>query len=65
MDIGSVGTVSAVLDQAKTGDAVAVAVLKKAIEIEGQSALQLLQALPAPPTTNSPPNLGNRVNTFA
>jgi hypothetical protein len=64
MEISSVGNVSAELSQAKTGDAVAITVLKKAIDIQAQGVLQLIQAIPQP-ATNSPPNLGNGVNTFA
>ena len=47
MSIGSVGSVPASLASAKTGDAVAVSVLKKTLDIQQQTALQLLQALPA------------------
>lgn len=66
MNIGSAGSVSSALSRAQTGDAVAVAVLKKANEIQAQSALQLLQALPQPVAANSStPTLGNGVNTFA
>lgn len=64
MDIGSAGSVSSALSQARTGDAVAIAVLKKANDIEAQSALQLLQALPQPPAGVTA-SLGNSVNTFA
>lgn len=64
MDIASVGSVSAALSQAKTGDAVAITMLKKANDIQAQSAMQLIQALPQP-AGNNPPNLGNSVNTFA
>lgn len=64
MDIASVGNVSAALSQAKTGDAVAITMLKKANDIQAQSAMQLIQALPQP-AGNNPPNLGNSVNTFA
>ncbi len=64
MDIGNVGSLSAALSQTKTGDAVAIAMLKKANEIQAQSAAQLIQALPQP-AANNPPNLGNSVNTFA
>jgi hypothetical protein len=64
MNVNSVGTVSSAISQASTGDAVAITVLKKSLDIQAQSALQLLQALPQPTTVN-PPNLGNRVNTFA
>ena len=53
--------VSGAASQASTGDAVAISVLKKALDIEAQGALQLIQALPA----TNPPNLGNGVDTFA
>lgn len=64
MDISSMGSASAAVSQASTGDAIAIAVLSKSLDIQAQSALQLIQALPQP-TTNNPPNLGNSVNTFA
>lgn len=64
MDISSASNVSAALSQANTADAVAIMVLKKALALQAQSALQLIQALPQP-ATNSPPNLGNGINTFA
>lgn len=64
MDISSVGSVPSSLSQASTGDAVAISVLKKAIDIQAQNAVQLIQALPQPAASN-PPNLGNNVNTFA
>jgi len=64
MDINSIGSASAALSQASTGDAVAIAALRKSLDIQEQSAMQLIDALPQP-TTNSPPNLGKSVNTFA
>ncbi|MBS1227624.1 MAG: hypothetical protein H6R17_901 [Proteobacteria bacterium] len=64
MDISSVGSISAAVSQAQTGDAVGIAVLKKAIDLQAQGALQLIESLPQP-ATNSPPNLGQGVNTFA
>jgi hypothetical protein len=64
MDISGLGNISSTLSQAKTGDAIATTMLKKSLDIEAQSALQLLQALPQPMNSN-PPNLGNSVNTFA
>lgn len=63
MEINSTSSVPVALIRAETGDAVAIAVLKKAQEIEAQSAVQLINALPQP--ANNPPNLGNKVNTFA
>ena len=48
------------MSQNQTAQAVQIAVLKKAMDIEQQSALQLLQAVP-----NNPPNLGNSVDIRA
>jgi hypothetical protein len=64
MNVSSVGSVSSAVSQASTGDAVAITVLKKSLDIQAQSALQLLQALPQPAAVN-PPNLGSGVDTFA
>ncbi|MCK9201921.1 MAG: YjfB family protein [Gallionella sp.] len=50
------------------GDAVGMAVLKKAIDIEAQSAMALIAAIPQPPqqsAANLPPNLGQNINTTA
>jgi hypothetical protein len=63
MDIGSIGSLSTALGQAKTGDAVAILVLKKALDVQAQTALQLLQAVP--PAASNPPNLGNSVDVRA
>ena len=64
MDISSVSSLSTAASQAQTGDAVSIAVLKKAIDLQAQGALQLIDSLPQP-TTNSPSHLGQGVNTFA
>jgi hypothetical protein len=59
MDVGAIASASTEMSQVQTADAVQVAVLKKAMDIQEQSALQLLQAVP-----NNPPNLGNNVDQF-
>lgn len=64
MDISSVSSLSTALSQEKTGDAVGTLVLKKAMDIQAQSAMQLLQALPPVPS-NNPPNLGNSIDIKA
>ncbi|MEI7612987.1 MAG: YjfB family protein [Betaproteobacteria bacterium] len=64
MNLNSVGSTLSAVSQASTGDAVAISVLKKALEVQAQGAMQLIQALPLP-STNSPAHLGNNVNTFA
>ncbi|MBS1141524.1 MAG: hypothetical protein H6R13_2977 [Proteobacteria bacterium] len=63
MDIASVSSLSTALSQAKSGDAVGTLMLKKAIDIQEQSALQLLQALPQ--VASNPPNLGNSIDVKA
>jgi hypothetical protein len=64
MDVNSIASASTELSQVRTTDAVDIAVLRKALDIQEQSAMQLIQALPQPAASN-PPNLGNSVNTFA
>ena len=59
MDVSAIASLATQMSQAQTADAVQVAVLKKAMDIQEQSALQLLQAVP-----NNPPNLGNNVDQF-
>jgi hypothetical protein len=59
MDVSAIASLATQMSQVQTADAVQVAVLKKAMDIQEQSALQLLQAVP-----NNPPNLGNNVDQF-
>ena len=64
MDVSSIASIATELSQARTADAVSIAVLRKALDIQEQGALQLIQALPLATTVN-PPNLGNSIDTFA
>ena len=52
------------LSQNKLEGAVGVAVMKKAMDIQEQSATQLLQSLPTP-TASLPDGVGTRINTTA
>ncbi len=63
MDVTSIASLATDMSQARTASAVGVAVLKKAIDINAQNSLQLLQALPQ--ISNNPANLGNKVDAFA
>ena len=65
MDISSVGSLSSALSQANTGDAVGTLVLKKAMDIQAQSAMQLLAALPPVAGSSNPPNLGKHIDIKA
>jgi hypothetical protein len=50
--------------QSSTSDAVNMLVLKKALNQQASSAMQLLQALPQPPLATQGA-VGTKVNTFA
>jgi hypothetical protein len=63
MDVSSVGSLSTALSQSINGDAVSTLVLKKAMNIQEESAMQLLQAVPQMPS--NPPHLGNSVDVKA
>ncbi|HSG21817.1 MAG TPA: YjfB family protein [Azonexus sp.] len=65
MDVSSIGSLSSALSQANTSDAVSTLVLKKAMDIQAQSATQLLAALPPIPSSSNPPNLGNSIDVKA
>jgi hypothetical protein len=60
MDVSSLGSLSAAMSPEQTRDTASTLVLKKAIDIQAQNAMQLLSALPQ--VTSNPPNLGNSVD---
>ena len=64
MDVSGIASVATDMNQTRTADAVQVAVLKKAMDIQAQGALQLVQSASQVISSN-PPNLGNRVDTRA
>lgn len=64
MDVSGISSTGSALTQGGLNEAVQIAVLKKAIDIEAQGALQLIQGA-AQVAANTPPNLGNGVDTFA
>lgn len=64
MDVSDITTAIPQLSQAKTANAVQMAVLRKAMDIQAQGAMQLVQAASQVITSN-PPHLGNGVDTIA
>jgi hypothetical protein len=64
MDVGNIASAATSLMQQQTADAVGVLVLKKAMQIQADSAVALIEALPTP-SSNLPPHLGQNVNTTA
>lgn len=63
MDIASVSGQASAMTQTQLSEAVSTAVLRKAIDIQAEGALLLLQALPQ--LANNPPNLGNNIDVRA
>lgn len=57
-------TLATAMSQTKLEGAVDVAVLKKAIDIQKESAAQLIQSLPTP-TAALPDGVGGQINTTA
>jgi len=66
MDVGSIAQLSTTMAETGTRNAVGIAVLKKAQDIQSSTATALIEALPpAQPAANLPSHLGNRINTTA
>ncbi len=68
MDIGasSVGTAGSISGQARVGDAVGITVMKKAMDIQANSAAQLINSVSdSTAKTTNEPNLGNHVDERA
>jgi hypothetical protein len=64
MDVTAIASLATDMSQARTAEAVQITVLKKALDIQAQGALQLIQAASQVISTN-PPNLGNQIDTMA
>lgn len=63
MDSMSLVAAATDMSQVKTETAVQLAVFKKAMDVQAQGALQLIQAT-AQVIPNNPPHLGNQVDIF-
>ncbi len=67
MDVSSIAAVASEMSQARTAEAVQLTVLKKAMDIEAQGAMQLVAAAASvvSASANNPPHLGQQIDTFA
>ncbi|RYE96272.1 MAG: putative motility protein [Oxalobacteraceae bacterium] len=66
MDVTGIAKLATSIADTGTRQDVAIAVLKKAQDIQSTSALQLLDAVKTTgPAQNLPPHLGNHINTTA
>lgn len=62
MDVSSIASLATSMAAAKNADAVNVKMLRKSLDIQAQTASQLLAAIPQLPAN---PNIGRNVNTTA
>lgn len=66
MDVTGIAKLATSIADTGTRQDVAIAVLKKAQDIQATTANQLIDALPqVTPSSNLPPHLGNHINTTA
>jgi hypothetical protein len=66
MDVTGIAQLSTSLAETGNKEAVGVAVLKKAQEIQSSTATAMIEALPpVTPTPNLPAHLGSKINTTA
>ena len=65
MNVSNIASLATSLSSEKTGQAVGIAVLKKALDIQSATAAVLLDAIPKVSSANLPANLGRNVNTVA
>ncbi|SFZ78950.1 YjfB family protein [Chitinimonas taiwanensis] len=63
MDISSVANAASNATAASTQATASILMLRKAMDIQSQNAMTLLQALPQP--ASNPPNLGNVIDVRA
>lgn len=65
MDVTTLAAAATALSQDRNADAVSTTVLKKALDIQAQGAMQLIQAAAQVIPANNPPHLGNRIDVLA
>lgn len=64
MDATGIAAAVGGMSQTQAASTAQLLVLKKALQIESENALQLLQSV-TQGGYNNPPNLGNRIDTYA
>jgi hypothetical protein len=62
MDTSAIAALATEMATQRTMQAAQIAVLKKAMDLQGAGAMQLIQSLPAP--VSNPAHLGNSVDVF-
>ena len=65
MEVKQIAQLATTLATTTTNQAIGVAVLKKAMDVQASSATALLEALPPASGANLPSHLGQNINTTA
>jgi hypothetical protein len=65
MDVTGIARLATSLTQAKTGEEVSTAVLKKALDLSASTASALIAAAEPAPAARQPAHLGNNIDTTA
>jgi hypothetical protein len=65
MDVSSIASLASSISDSRANEAVGMLVLKKALDAQSSGAQTLIDAIPAAPSSNLPPHLGQSVNTTA
>jgi ABC-type molybdate transport system substrate-binding protein len=65
MDVAGIAKLATSIAETGNKQEVAMAVLKRAQQIETATATQLIEALQTPAGPNLPPHLGTKINTTA
>ncbi|MEQ1719894.1 MAG: YjfB family protein [Nitrosomonas sp.] len=66
MDVTGIANTATAMNDVKTDQAISIAVLKKAMDINAAGALALIEAIPEnSPIQSLPPHLGQNINTTA
>ena len=65
MDVKTIANLATTIATTATNQAVGIAVLKKAMDVQASSAAAMLEALPPPTAASNPPHLGQTIDTTA
>ncbi|RZI41939.1 putative motility protein [Herbaspirillum sp. HC18] len=65
MEVQTIANLATTIANTATNQAVGIAVLKKAMDVQASTATAMLEALPPATSANLPPHLGQNVNTSA
>jgi hypothetical protein len=65
MDVKSIAQLATTMAATATNQAIGIAVMKKAMDVQASTATALLEALPPVTETQLPAHLGQHVNTTA